>query len=132
MPFEDVDRVASLLVEAYEQERSIFLFGNGGSAALASHFACDLGKGAANGSKKRFRVMALTDNVPLMTAWANDSKYEDIHHTPIDTIDQVDARNLAVGAATVAATAFAVADAPKRLAPRLDRDAVRRLLKKGE
>ena len=70
--------MASLLVEAYEQERSIFLFGNGGSAALASHFACDLGKGAANGSKKRFRVMALTDNVPLMTAWANDSKYEDI------------------------------------------------------
>ena len=78
MPFEDVDRVASLLVQAYEQERSIFLFGNGGSAALASHFACDLSKGAANGSKKRFRVMALTDNVPLMTAWANDSKYEDI------------------------------------------------------
>lgn len=78
MPFEDVDRVASLLVEAYEQERSIFLFGNGGSAALASHFACDLGKGTANGSKKRFRVMALTDNVPLMTAWANDSKFEDI------------------------------------------------------
>ena len=78
MPFDQVDRVADLLVRAYEEERSIFLFGNGGSAALASHFACDLGKGAVNGSKKRFRVMALTDNVPLMTAWANDSKYEDI------------------------------------------------------
>lgn len=78
MPFDEVDRVANLLVRAYEQERSIFLFGNGGSAALASHFACDLGKGAVNRSKKRFRVLALTDNVPLMTAWANDSKYEDI------------------------------------------------------
>lgn len=78
MPFDDVDRVANLLVGAYEQERSIFLFGNGGSAALASHFACDLGKGTVDGSKKRFRVLALTDNVPLMTAWANDSKYEDI------------------------------------------------------
>ena len=78
LPFDDVDRVANLLVRAYEQECSIFLFGNGGSAALASHFACDLGKGTVNGSKKRFRVMALTDNVPLMTAWANDSKYEDI------------------------------------------------------
>lgn len=78
IPFDDVDRVATLLVRAYEHERSIFLFGNGGSAALASHFACDLGKGTVNGSKKRFRVMALTDNVPLMTAWANDSKYEDI------------------------------------------------------
>jgi len=78
MPFDDVDQVANLLVSAYEQERSIFVFGNGGSAALASHFACDLGKGTVNGSKKRFRVLALTDNVPLMTAWANDSKYEDI------------------------------------------------------
>lgn len=78
LPFDDVDRVATLLVRAYELEHSIFLFGNGGSAALASHFACDLGKGTVNGSKKRFRVMALTDNVPMMTAWANDSKYEDI------------------------------------------------------
>jgi D-sedoheptulose 7-phosphate isomerase len=78
MPFEEIDRVATLLVQAYEQERSIFLFGNGGSAALASHFACDLGKGTVNGSRKRFRAMAFTDNVPLMTAWANDSKYEDI------------------------------------------------------
>src|ERR1700683_51149 len=56
----------------------IYLFGNGGSAALASHFACDLGKGTIDGSRKRFRVLALTDNVPLMTAWANDSRYEDI------------------------------------------------------
>lgn len=78
MPFDEVDRVATLLVRAYEHEHSIFVFGNGGSAALASHFACDLGKGTVNGSRKRFRVMALTDNVPLMTAWANDSKYEDI------------------------------------------------------
>ena len=70
--------MATTLARAYEQQRTVFLFGNGGSAALASHFACDLGKGTVNGSRKRFRVMALTDNVPLMTAWANDSKYEDI------------------------------------------------------
>ncbi|HEV2696431.1 MAG TPA: SIS domain-containing protein [Terriglobales bacterium] len=78
LPFEQVERVSEILVRAYEQQRTIFLFGNGGSAALASHFACDLSKGTVNGSTKRFRVMALTDNVPLMTAWANDSKYEDI------------------------------------------------------
>ena len=48
------------------------------SAALASHFACDLGKGAANGSGKRFQALALTDNIPMMTAWANDANYEDI------------------------------------------------------
>jgi D-sedoheptulose 7-phosphate isomerase len=78
MPFQEVDSVAQVLVRAYHDQSTVFVFGNGGSAALASHFACDLGKGTINGSAKRFRVMALTDNVPLMTAWANDSNYEDI------------------------------------------------------
>ncbi len=78
LPFETIDRVSNLLLDAYENSRMIYIFGNGGSAALASHFACDLGKGTINTSKKRFRVLALTDNVPLMTAWANDSRYENI------------------------------------------------------
>ena len=78
LPFHEIDEVAAVLVSAYERQRTVFIFGNGGSAALASHFACDLGKGTVNGSSKRFRVMALTDNVPLMTAWANDSHYENI------------------------------------------------------
>ena len=78
IPHADVEGVVNLLMTAFESQRTVFLFGNGGSAALASHFACDLGKGTANGSGKRFRVIALTDNVPVMTAWANDSHYEDI------------------------------------------------------
>jgi D-sedoheptulose 7-phosphate isomerase len=78
MPFAVIDRVVSVLLEAYTLNRVIFVFGNGGSAALASHFACDLGKGAANGSGKRFQALALTDNVPMITAWANDANYEDI------------------------------------------------------
>jgi len=78
LPFEQVEHISEILVRAYERQRTVLLFGNGGSAALASHFACDLGKGIVNGSRKRFRVIALTDNVPLMTAWANDSQYEDI------------------------------------------------------
>lgn len=78
LPFDRIEQVSEILVSAYERQRTVFLFGNGGSAALASHFACDLGKGTINGSGKRFKVMALTDNVPLMTAWANDSHYDDI------------------------------------------------------
>jgi len=78
MPLAAVDRIVQMLFQAYESNRMIYVFGNGGSAALASHFACDLGKGAANGSGKRFQVLAFTDNVPLMTAWANDARYEDI------------------------------------------------------
>jgi D-sedoheptulose 7-phosphate isomerase len=76
---EGIDQIAETLVTAYEAERTVYLFGNGGSAALASHFACDLGKGTAycNGGK-RFRVLALTDNLPTLTAWANDSCYEDV------------------------------------------------------
>jgi len=78
MPRPMVDQIVSALLEAYDMGRMVFLFGNGGSAALASHFVCDLGKGVSNGLSKRFKAMAFTDNVPLMTAWANDAKYEDI------------------------------------------------------
>jgi D-sedoheptulose 7-phosphate isomerase len=80
LPHEEIDGVVTDLMFAYEHGRHIFIFGNGGSAALASHFACDLGKGTivSDNGQKRFRVMALTDNVPLMTAWANESCYEQI------------------------------------------------------
>jgi D-sedoheptulose 7-phosphate isomerase len=76
---EGIDQIADALYKAYESERIVYTFGNGGSASLASHFACDLGKGTAycNGGK-RFRALALTDNLPALTAWANDSSYEDI------------------------------------------------------
>src|SRR5215472_8815089 len=76
---EGTDQIADALFKAYESGRIVYTFGNGGSAALASHFACDLGKGTAycNGGK-RFRVLALTDNIPTLTAWANDSSYEDV------------------------------------------------------
>ena len=77
---DSIDQIADSLLMAYESEKSLYLFGNGGSASLASHFACDLGKGTAycNGGK-RFRVLSLTDNLPTLTAWANDSGFEDIY-----------------------------------------------------
>lgn len=80
LPYEKIDQVISQLIDACEHGKNVFLFGNGGSAALASHFACDLGKGTLfdRARQKRFRAMALTDNIPLMTAWANDSSYKDI------------------------------------------------------
>lgn len=75
----DMDQIADAMIKAYESARMVFTFGNGGSASLASHLACDLGKGTAycNGGK-RLRVLALTDNLPTLTAWANDSSYEDV------------------------------------------------------
>jgi D-sedoheptulose 7-phosphate isomerase len=80
LPFAAIEHVADVLHQAYEAGRSVFLFGNGGSAALASHFACDLAKGTAPPDKlgKRFRVLSLADNLALITAWANDTSYEQV------------------------------------------------------
>jgi len=80
LPFEAIEQAAEKLLDSYELGRTVFLFGNGGSAALASHFACDLAKGTVRqgSAGQRFRMMALTDNVPLITAWANDSSYDAI------------------------------------------------------
>ena len=66
------------LFDAWQREAQIFILGNGGSAATASHMANDLNKLTITPGKPRFKAIALTDNIPLMTAWGNDSSYEDI------------------------------------------------------
>ena len=73
-----VEMLISLLLDAAWAGKTIYLIGNGGSAATASHFACDLSKGTRGADRPRFRVIALTDNVPLITAWANDVEYADV------------------------------------------------------
>ena len=75
----DLDKVAQaieILRQARDQERTIFTCGNGGSAATASHFVCDMVKGASFGRPSRFRVMALGDNQPTVTAYSNNVDYE--------------------------------------------------------
>jgi len=68
------------LEEAYEKGNTIFIAGNGGSAATASHMANDFGMDVLKkgGGDKAFRALALTDNVPLITAIGNDDGYENI------------------------------------------------------
>jgi D-sedoheptulose 7-phosphate isomerase len=78
IPVEAVAGLIQTLRQALHEERQIFVFGNGGSAANASHFATDLGKGASDKVGKRFRVIALNDNVSWMTALANDYSYADV------------------------------------------------------
>ena len=80
LPYKDIDKAIAEIMAVYDRGSSIFTFGNGGSAALASHLACDLAKGTIIGQNgyKRFRVLALTDNIALMTAWANDNCYDQI------------------------------------------------------
>jgi D-sedoheptulose 7-phosphate isomerase len=83
--FDKVDRqkIAAFIVEledAYEHENTIFFVGNGGSAATASHMANDIGMDVLKkgGSKKAFRALALTENLSLLTAIANDNGYDNI------------------------------------------------------
>ncbi len=78
LPLDDVQRVVETLLEGHKAGAKVFIMGNGGSAATASHFACDLTKGTITSGMPRFRVIALTDNVPLLTAWANDMSYGDV------------------------------------------------------
>lgn len=73
-----VVRLIETLRRALLEDRQIFVFGNGGSAANASHFATDLGKGASDKLGRRFRVLSLNDNVSWLSALANDYAYEDV------------------------------------------------------
>ena len=76
LPKEDVNRIAEVLRDVYAADGTIFICGNGGSAATASHFALDLAKGTRRDTPgRRVRAIALTDSTPLLTAWANDTDY---------------------------------------------------------
>jgi D-sedoheptulose 7-phosphate isomerase len=78
IPVDAVARLVETLRQALKENRQIFVFGNGGSAANASHFATDLGKGASDKVGRRFRVLSLNDNVSWMTALANDYAYDEV------------------------------------------------------
>ena len=79
IPLDVVARLIERLRRCMAEERQIFVFGNGGSAANSSHFATDLGKGASDKIGRRFRVMSINDNVSWITALGNDYAYEDIY-----------------------------------------------------
>jgi D-sedoheptulose 7-phosphate isomerase len=76
---EDIGRVVKLLFDAWVNDRQVFLAGNGGSASTATHFACDLAKFVTVEGKRRFRVVALNDNVPLVSALTNDLGWENVY-----------------------------------------------------
>jgi D-sedoheptulose 7-phosphate isomerase len=80
---EDIRAVVTLLEKTWESAGTIFIIGNGGSAATASHMMNDLNKMTRVSGLPRVRALALTDNVPLMTALANDQEYADVFAEPL-------------------------------------------------
>jgi len=78
IPKETLTEVIGLFKSALDHEQQVFVFGNGGSAANASHFVTDLGKGSSDKTHKRFRCMSLNDNTSWITAIGNDYSFDDI------------------------------------------------------
>lgn len=80
---EDINLLMNVLLQAKEDNKSVFVMGNGGSASTASHFCCDFNKGVSFGQEKMFRFICLNDNIPTMMAYANDLGYEEIFVGPL-------------------------------------------------
>lgn len=84
LPLQEISKAGEILFECYQTNHTVFTFGNGGSGALASHLVADFGKGTHFPGPKelatvrRLKALAVTDNMPMVTAWANDTHYDDI------------------------------------------------------
>jgi D-sedoheptulose 7-phosphate isomerase len=78
LPFDQIQKVVDLLADARMDGNQIFIMGNGGSAATASHFVCDLAKGTRQQSFPPYRVIGLSDNMAIFSAYANDEGYENV------------------------------------------------------
>lgn len=74
----ELNRAINAIVVAWKCGANIYIMGNGGSAATASHFVCDFNKGISERTIKKFRLICLNDNIPIMTAIANDFSYDEI------------------------------------------------------
>ncbi|HKT10545.1 MAG TPA: SIS domain-containing protein [Terriglobia bacterium] len=94
LPLKEISQAADILFECYKSDHAVFTFGNGGSGALASHLVADFGKGTHFPGPKelanvrRLKAMSVTDNMPMITAWANDTQYEDIFMRQIENFLQ--------------------------------------------
>lgn len=86
LPQDQIAQAIQVLKRARAKRRQIFLIGNGGSGATASHFANDLLKGTVSEGKPRMKAIALTDNMPVVLAYANDCGYSTIFAEQLDAL----------------------------------------------
>ena len=80
-----IERIVNEFLEAEKNGKTIYFIGNGGSAAIATHFACDIGKGTKK-SNKMFRAISLADNLSTFTAYANDLGYEHVFSKQLENV----------------------------------------------
>jgi D-sedoheptulose 7-phosphate isomerase len=119
LPWEAVDQVVQAMEEVHQRRGQIFVIGNGGSAATASHMMNDLCKGTlghkGDAPWPRFRVIALTDNVSLMTAWANDTDYNHSFSEPLKNLAQRGDLLVAISASGNSPNIVAAVEAAKQM-----------------
>jgi len=119
IPLEPVDEIVQAIELALNNRQQVFVIGNGGSAATASHMMNDLCKGTlghkGDAPWPRLRVIALTDNVSLMTAWANDTDYNHVFSEPLKNLAQRDDLLVAISASGNSPNILAAVDAAKQI-----------------
>jgi D-sedoheptulose 7-phosphate isomerase len=113
IPVEAMERVVGIILEAYRQNKHVYILGNGGSAATATHFACDLSKATIVEGHARLRVTSLTDNVALLTAWANDTSYENVFAEQLCNLLNPDDVVIAISASGNSPNVLAAIDAAR-------------------
>ncbi len=92
---EKIERIANIIFEAHKRGKQVFIMGNGGSASTASHCALGFEKQSAIEGKPRLKAKSLTDNIALITAWANDVDYDSIFVEQLR--NQVDKDDVVIG-----------------------------------
>ncbi len=75
IPTKKISKITEIILDCYKKGNTVFIFGNGGGSSTASHFVCDLAKGTTTPGMPRLKALSLAENMPLLTAWANDTDY---------------------------------------------------------
>jgi len=88
LPIDALEELSQMLYRAYTDGKQVFTLGNGGSASTASHMAADLGKNTIGPNMRRFRIMSLNDNIPMLTALSNDLGYENMFAEQLQNLIQ--------------------------------------------
>jgi D-sedoheptulose 7-phosphate isomerase len=83
---ENLNKIFKKLLSARDKKKQVFVMGNGGSASTATHFVSDLLKTSLTKNTNRFKAFSLSDNVPVMLAWANDTSYDEIFASQLENI----------------------------------------------
>lgn len=97
-PMASLEKVVAVLQEARRVGRTVFVFGNGGSAATAAHIVCDFAKNTRRRGAPLLRIVGLIDNLPILTAYANDEGYEQIFAQQLENL--IRPRDVVLGIST--------------------------------